>query len=55
MRQATTPADERKQAAVRAAAAHMWQHGEPGPDYVIPVNVTNVAVRAVELYDQFLE
>ena len=50
-----TPADAQQEAAVRAAAAHMWEHGEPGPGYVIPVNVTNVAVRAVELYEQFLE
>jgi Fe-S-cluster containining protein len=49
------PADREREAAVRAAAAYMWEHGEPGPGYVIPVNVTNVAVRAVELYEQFLE
>jgi len=50
-----TAADRERQTAVLAAAAHLWAHGEPGPDYVIPVSPTNVAVRAVELYEQFLE
>ena len=47
--------DDARQRAVRAAAAYLEAHGEPGPEHLIPESTTRIAVRAVELYEDFLE
>jgi hypothetical protein len=45
--------DEQRQRAVRAAAEYLGRHGEPGPDRAIPENATRIAVRAIELHEDF--
>src|SRR5689334_10471993 len=49
-----TPDDEARQRAVRAAAEYLERHGEPGPTRLIPESTTRIAVRAVELYEDFM-
>jgi hypothetical protein len=50
-----TADDDARQAAVRSAAAYLEEHGEPGPERRIPENTTRIAVRAIELHEDFLE
>jgi hypothetical protein len=45
--------DRDRQAAVRAAARYLEEHGEPATD-AIPTTVTGIAVRAIELHEDFL-
>jgi hypothetical protein len=48
-----TPDDRDRHAAVRAAARYLEEHGEPAGD-AIPTTVTGIAVRAIELHEDFL-
>jgi Fe-S-cluster containining protein len=49
-----TAADRERQAAVRAAAVHVEARGHAGSDDAVPMSPTGIAVRAVELHEDFL-
>ena len=49
-----TSDDATRQRAVRAAAEYLERHGEPGPERAIPESTTRIAVRAIELHEDFL-
>jgi uncharacterized protein len=49
------PTDREQHAAVRAAASSLREHPELFRDGIAPTNTTQLAVRAIEVHDAFLE
>lgn len=50
-----SPADRKLHEAVRAAATSLREHPELLPEGIAPTNTTQLAVRAIEIHDDYLE